>query len=67
MGRTNVVLDDGVVARCQKVTGIKTRRGLIDYALREILRHERQKRILGLIGKVRWEGDLDSWRGGRRV
>ena len=31
MGRTNVVLDDALVARCQKATGIKTRRALIDH------------------------------------
>lgn len=66
MGRTNVVLDDVLVVRCQKATGIKTRRALIDYALRELLRNEQQKRILKLKGKVLWEGNLASWRG-RRV
>lgn len=66
MGRTNVVLDDELVERCRKATGIKTRRALIDYALRELLRRERQKRILDLRGAVRWEGDLGRWREGRR-
>ena len=65
MGRTNSVLDDNLVARCQTATGIKTRRELVDHALRELLRHERQKKILTLKGKVRWEGDLDAWRRGR--
>jgi len=65
MGRTNVVLDDELVYRCQEATGIKTRRRLIDYALRELLRRERQKKILELRGKVQWEGDLDEWRKGR--
>jgi Arc/MetJ family transcription regulator len=65
MGRTNVVLDDKLVARCQKATGIKTRRALIDYALVELLRRERQKQILELKGAVQWEGDLKAWRKGR--
>jgi len=65
MGRTNVVLDDELVAQCQKATGIQTRRALIDYALREILRLEQQREILKLKGKVRWEGDLAVWRKGR--
>ena len=65
MGRTNVVLDDKLVDACQKVTGIKTRRSLIDYALRELLRHESQSKILELKGKVHWEGNLDEWRRGR--
>jgi len=65
MGRTNVVLDDELVSRCKKETGIQTVRALIDHALRELLRHKRQKKVLELKGGVRWEGDLDSWRGGR--
>ena len=65
MGRTNVVLDDRLVARCRKATGIKTRRALIDHALQELLRHEGQKRILELKGAVEWEGDLAAWRKAR--
>ncbi len=65
MGRTNVVLDDDLVAKCQTATGIKTRRELIDYALRELLRYESQSKILELKGKVHWEGDLSILRRGR--
>ncbi len=62
MSRTNVVLDDALVEECQKLTGISTRRALIDYALREIRRHRCQRRLLELKGSVKWEGDLGSWR-----
>ena len=62
MGRTNVVLDDELVEKCQKVTGIATRRALIDFALREVLRHGRQRRLLELKGTVEWDGDLSTWR-----
>jgi len=65
VGRTNVVLDDELIEKCQKATGIKTRRALIDHALLELLRRERQKRILGLKGAVEWDGDLKAWRKGR--
>jgi len=65
MARTNVVLDDDLVARCRKETGIQTVRALIDHALRELLRHRRQRKVLELKGAVRWEGDLDAWRRGR--
>lgn len=67
MSRTNVVLDDELVEECQKMTGIKTRRKLIDYALHEVLRHKNQRKILELKGKVDWDGDLSSWRKGRVV
>ncbi len=65
MKRTNVVLDDNLVKDCIKATGIKTRRSLIDYALRELLRHENQIKILDLKGNINWEGNLDEWRRSR--
>jgi Arc/MetJ family transcription regulator len=65
MGRTNVVLDDDLITQCQQETGIRTVRALIDHALKELLRHEHQKKVLDLKGAVHWEGDLDTWRKGR--
>ncbi len=65
MGRTNVVLDDNLVEKCQKETGIPTVRALIDHALNELLRHKRQKKVFELKGTVRWEGDLEKSRDGR--
>ena len=67
MTRTNVVLDEKLIAECRKVTGIKTQRALIDHALRELLRRGRQKQVLELKGRVAWEGDLQAWRQGRGV
>jgi Arc/MetJ family transcription regulator len=65
MTRTNVVLDDELIEKCRRATGIQTRRSVIDHALRELLRHEDQKKILMLKGKVAWDGDLRAWRTGR--
>jgi len=65
MTRTNIVLDETLVQKCQKLTGIPTQRSLIDFALRELLRHGRQKKVLDLKGVVSWNGDLPSWRAGR--
>lgn len=65
MKRTNVVLDDDLVEDCIKATGIKTRKALIDHALRELLRRENQTKILDLKGNIDWEGNLDEWRKGR--
>jgi Arc/MetJ family transcription regulator len=65
MSRTNIVLDSQLVEEGLKLTGLKTRRNLVDYALRELLRHERQAKLLELRGAVAWEGDLDQMRAGR--
>ena len=66
MGRTNIVLDNKLVENCIKATGINTRKALIDHALRELLRHKSQKKILELKGKINWVGNLNDWRKGRK-
>ncbi len=63
--RTNIVLDNKLIEAGLKATGLKTRRELVDFALRELLRHKQQQQILSLKGKVTWEGDLAEMRAGR--
>jgi Arc/MetJ family transcription regulator len=46
----------------QAITGIKTKTGVVHYALREIVRRARQKEMLKFRGKVAWEGDLEEVR-----
>lgn len=60
--RTNIVLDKSLLDTALQVTGIKTRLQLIEYALRELVRHKQQRKLLSLKGKVQWEGDLDAMR-----
>ena len=60
--RTNIVIDEELVEAGLKATGLKTRKALVDFALRDLLRRENQGKILGLKGKIHWEGDLSSMR-----
>ena len=62
MKRTNVVLDEKLVEEGLRVTGLPSQRALIDYALRDLVRRSRQRRMLRHRGKVRWEGNLDDMR-----
>ena len=63
--RTNIVLNTNLVEAGLKATGLRTRRELVDFALRELLRHKKQRKVLSLKGKVTWEGDLEEMRTGR--
>lgn len=65
MKRTNIVIYEKLLKDGLEATGLKTRRELVDYALRELLRRESQKKILELKGRINWEGDLSSMRQGR--
>jgi len=60
--RTNIVLDDALVAEAMRRTGIKTKRAVVEEALRMLIQLKRQEDILALRGKLHWEGDLDEMR-----
>jgi Arc/MetJ family transcription regulator len=63
--RTNIDLDDKLVKKGMNYTGIRTKKDLVEFALRELIRRKERKRILGLKGKLRWEGNLDEMRSSR--
>ncbi len=59
--RTNIDLDEALVADVMRLTGAKTKREAVHIALRELLALNRQSRIRELWG-TGWEGDLDAMR-----
>jgi Arc/MetJ family transcription regulator len=60
--RTNIVLDDKLIERAQKITGIKTKREVVQEALRTLILLNEQGEIRTLRGKLKWEGDLNEQR-----
>ena len=60
--RTNLVLDEQLVAKGMRMTGLKTHSALVDFALRELIRRRQQRAILKLRGQVKWKGNLDQLR-----
>jgi Arc/MetJ family transcription regulator len=63
--RTNIVLDDELVDRAQKLTGIKTKREVVQEALRVLILLNEQKEIRRWRGKLHWDGNLDEQRQSR--
>jgi Arc/MetJ family transcription regulator len=62
---TSVDLDNDLFARAWSASGIKTKKALIEEALKVYLRLQEQAGVRGLRGKLVWEGDLDKIRGER--
>jgi Arc/MetJ family transcription regulator len=58
--RTTIVLDDDLVKRAQQLTGIRTKREVIDAALRTLVRLQEQATVRALHGKLHWESDLNE-------
>ncbi len=63
--RTNIVLDDKLIARAKKITGIKTKREVVHEALRLLILLNEQAEIRALRGKVLWDGNLADQRQSR--
>lgn len=65
MSRTNIELNDKVLKEALKLTKIKTKKDLVNYALEELVKKIKRKKILELEGKVEWEGNLEEMRTSR--
>jgi Arc/MetJ family transcription regulator len=57
--RTNVVLDDALVEEAFALTNARTKRQLLDEALRAFIRARRRKDLFDLAGKLRLADDYD--------
>ena len=55
--RTNIIMEEPLVAEAQAITGIKTKTGVVHHALRELVRRQKMKEVLEMRGKVEfWDG-----------
>ena len=63
--RTNVVIEDKLIEEGMAYTGLKTKRELVNYALKELVDRKKRKTILSLEGKLHWEGNLSEMRENR--
>jgi Arc/MetJ family transcription regulator len=60
--RTNIVIDDKLMADALKATGARTKREVVELGLRALVQLKQQERIRGFRGKLRWTGDLERMR-----
>jgi Arc/MetJ family transcription regulator len=60
--RTNIVIDDQLMADAMRVTGLKTKKEAVELGLRTLLRLRQQEEIRRFRGKLNWQGDLDAMR-----
>ena len=60
--RTNVVIDDKLMARAMRTSGCRTKRSAIESGLRLLVQVNSQRKLRDLKGKISWEGDLGEMR-----
>lgn len=60
--RTNIVLDDNLMAEAKRLSGLPTKKAVVEEALQIMIRHYKQMQVRKLRGQLTWEGDLNEMR-----
>ena len=60
--RTNIVIDDKLMAEAIKLSQLKTKKAVVETGLRLLIQIKKQERIKDLRGKLNWGGDLEKMR-----
>ncbi len=66
MARTNIDIDDRLVEQAMRLTGARTKRQVVNIALRRLVdRGSLYRALRRLRGKLAWEGNVSEWRADR--
>jgi len=57
--RTNIDLNDELITQAQRFSGLRTKREVVDAALREFVARHRQRQIFSLVGEALIDPDYD--------
>ncbi len=60
--RTNIDLDDNLVKKAMEMASIKTKKDVVNLALKEFIDNMKRRELAKLWGSNIWEGDLDQMR-----
>jgi len=60
--RTNIVIEDQLMADVLQITGLKTKKEAVELGLKTLIRLKRQEEIRAFRGKLKWDDDLDGLR-----
>jgi Arc/MetJ family transcription regulator len=52
MSRTSIDIDDKLIQEGLKITHLKTKKELVNFALQELIKKEKRKRIMEFKGKL---------------
>ncbi|MCD6151040.1 MAG: type II toxin-antitoxin system VapB family antitoxin [Deltaproteobacteria bacterium] len=60
--RTNIVIDDDLMAEAMKLSRLKTKKAVVEAGLKLLVQIKKQEKIKNLRGKLKWNDDLDAMR-----
>ena len=63
--RTNIDIDDELIAKAIEISLLKTKKEVVDQALREFIKFKKRRKMDQLRGSFNWEGNIEEWRENR--
>lgn len=60
--RTNIVIDNKLMLEAMQLSHVKTKKGVVELALENLVKSLKRRKMKDLFGKVKWEGDLREMR-----
>ncbi|NWG54073.1 MAG: type II toxin-antitoxin system VapB family antitoxin [Hydrogenophilaceae bacterium] len=60
--RTNIEIDDQLLADAMAASGLATKRATVEEALRRMVAAQRRREAIASTAGIGWEGDLDAMR-----
>jgi Arc/MetJ family transcription regulator len=64
--RTKIEIDDDLMRQALAASGLRTKRAVVEAALRLLLRLKQQEKLEAAFGQLPWDGDLDAMRRDRQ-
>lgn len=60
--RTNIDIDEDLLGEAIELSELKTKKAVVEEALKAIVRQRKQRRALDELWGIGWEGDLEEMR-----
>ena len=58
--RTNIVIDDELMSRALQLSGLRTKKDVVEQALKLLVQIKQQEKLREIRGNVRWTGDQQA-------
>jgi Arc/MetJ family transcription regulator len=63
--RTNIEIDDELMAKAVELSGLPTKKAVVEEALKLLVKSFKQRNVIEEMRGMGWEGDLDEIRSSR--
>jgi len=60
--KISIVIDEQLIADALEVTGLKTKREVVEMGLKTLIKLKQQEKIKDFKGQLKWEGNLEDMR-----